>query len=336
MRFASGAALNGWACLAGLCFLPMSAGGQSEERTFVYSLRGEVRPLLFWLGKDDVGGGRISLRTQPVTGQRWREEIEVLFGSEPERIPGRINRWGYGREVLEWVQGPESGAPRLETSVFEGLMRHSPEASMEEARQVPGLDGSAQPFDLTRSTVERRRAGSEFWVFTDAEDFHYARPARLLNRSRELLTGVAPLRRQELLNDPPRYEEPFGFLGALDAFIDRIVARPTAKWQGQAIGYVFNAKPYTLALLSLNQMPSFTGRNGSVHYPETVVARFRCSNTVKRTRTDFTLWIPLRGELKGIPVRILLQPRWWLRLRLDLDNTTGVLTPMPRGGGSER
>jgi hypothetical protein len=334
MRFSSGAALNGWACVAGLFLLPLAADSQNRERTFVYSLRGEVRPLLFWLGKDDVGGGRISLRTRPVSGQRWREEIEVLFGSEPDRIPGRINRWGYGREVLEWVHGPKLGDARLESSVFEGLMRHSPEDSIDEARQVPGHDGAAQLFDLTRSTVERHRAGHDFWVFTDTEHFHYAQPVRLLNRSRELLTGIAPLRRRVLLNDPPRYEEPYGFLGALQAFIGRIVAHPTAKWPGQAIVYVFNAKPFTLTLLSLDQMASLTGRNGSQHYPETVVARFRCYNTVKRTRTDFTLWIPLQGELKGIPARILLQPRWWLRLRLDLVNTSEELRTALREGGS--
>jgi hypothetical protein len=334
MRFPSGAALNGWACVAGLFLVPLAADGENQERSFVYSLRGEVRPLLFWLGKDDVGGGSISLRTQQISAQRWSQEIEVLFGSEPDRIPGRVNRWGYGREVLEWVNGTKAGDPWLESSVFEGLMRHSPEASMSEVRQAPGRDGAAQPFDLTRSSVDRRLAGHEFWVFTDTEDFRYAQPARLLNRSRKLLIGGEPLRRRVLLNDPRCYEEPYGFLGALQAFIHRIITHPTVEWQGQTIVYVFNAKPFTLTLVHLDRMDAFAGRNGSQPYPATAMARFRCENTVKRTRTDFTLWIPLRGELQGIPVRILLQPRWWLRLQLDLVSTAGgLITALREGGG---
>lgn len=47
--------------------------------------------------------------------------------------------------------------------------------------------------------------------------------------------------------------------------------------------------------------------------------RFRCFNTFKKTQTDFELWLPRAGAFKDIPVRILHQPRWWLRLQLDLD-----------------
>jgi hypothetical protein len=48
---------------------------------------------------------------------------------------------------------------------------------------------------------------------------------------------------------------------------------------------------------------------------------------VKRTRTDFSLWVPLSGDLKGLPVRILLQPWWWLRLQLDLDPGASRIMP---------
>ncbi len=34
---------------------------------------------------------------------------------------------------------------------------------------------------------------------------------------------------------------------------------------------------------------------------------------------DFDLWLGVSGGFKGVPLRIQLQPRWWLRLRLDLD-----------------
>ena len=31
----------------------------------------------------------------------------------------------------------------------------------------------------------------------------------------------------------------------------------------------------------------------------------------------------MKGQWKGTPVRILLQPRWWLRLQLDLEPQAG-------------
>ena len=78
----------------------------------MYKLRGEIRLLLPWIGRDDVGGGRITLtHSGTPSGNRWSEQIEVLFGSEPDRIPKRINRWGYARETAEWIR--ETGSLAL-------------------------------------------------------------------------------------------------------------------------------------------------------------------------------------------------------------------------------
>jgi hypothetical protein len=41
-------------------------------------------------------------------------------------------------------------------------------------------------------------------------------------------------------------------------------------------------------------------------------------NLDKGTRTPFAVVIPLSGQDAAVPSRITLQPRWWLRLRLDL------------------
>jgi hypothetical protein len=85
--------------------------------------------------------------------------------------------------------------------------------------------------------------------------------------------------------------------------------------------YVYNARPYTLEVLSVRPAPEskLAPQWRAAGLREVAQVRFRSFNTVKRTRTDFELWIPMAGELKGIPLRILLQPRWWLRLQMDLD-----------------
>jgi hypothetical protein len=46
-------------------------------------------------------------------------------------------------------------------------------------------------------------------------------------------------------------------------------------------------------------------------------AAFVATNLEKGTRTAFTLTYERSGLRAGLPLRIELQPRWWLRLRLE-------------------
>jgi len=103
---------------------PALRAGNPRETTAVYRLRGEVRPFLFWIGRGDVGGGHITVRRTDSLPGRWSQEIEVLFGSDPARVPQHINRWGYGRESANWTQGTGagSGAPRLLATDFQRAM----------------------------------------------------------------------------------------------------------------------------------------------------------------------------------------------------------------------
>jgi len=131
---------------------PALRAGNPRETTAVYRLRGEVRPFLFWIGRGDVGGGHITVRRTDSLPGRWSQEIEVLFGSDPARVPQHIKRWGYGRESANWTQGTGagSGAPRLLATDFQGFMKHSAESSIDEV--VPASRGSSgNLFDVTRS-----------------------------------------------------------------------------------------------------------------------------------------------------------------------------------------
>ncbi len=116
------------------------------EGVYNYRLRGEIRLLLLWLGRDDVGGGSIRITREAPADGRWQSEIEVLFGSDPERVPKGINRWGYGRERAEWIQDPAGAGPRLMATEFQGIMRHSPEGSIDEAVAATKQANSSQQF----------------------------------------------------------------------------------------------------------------------------------------------------------------------------------------------
>ncbi len=316
--------------LAATC--PAKCAVNPDEKVLVYRLRGEVRPFLFWLGRDDVGGGHITIRRTYATPTRWREEVEVLFGSEPERIPGHINRWGHGWESGDWIWDTGAAAPLLLGTEFEGIMRHSTESSIDQVIRESGGAKAAHPYDVTRSAVFSERAYHELRVFTDEEEFHYRRPERLLAKYRECLASKPPLRRRVLLNSRQAYREPYGFLTALSRSLGQITeafARsPEALRRTRpSLIFVFNTKPYTLDVTGVRRVASFSTKYGALRLRDVAVVDFHCFNTVKRTRTDFSLWVPLSGDLKGLPVRILLQPRWWLRLQLDLDPSMSRILP---------
>ncbi len=80
-------------CVAGLLITPLAATSQaagtelpvvSEHR---YRMLAKVRPLLFWISKDDVGGAKVSWRGSEDGGFG----LDLLIGSDPRRAPRQIN-----------------------------------------------------------------------------------------------------------------------------------------------------------------------------------------------------------------------------------------------------
>src|SRR4030081_2760300 len=68
------------------------------DAQFDYTMTARVRLLLFWVGKDDVGGGYIRRGTLP--GESQSEVIQLLMGSDPAKAPRAINRWGAATEIV--------------------------------------------------------------------------------------------------------------------------------------------------------------------------------------------------------------------------------------------
>ncbi len=82
-------------------------------RTFrlaLYTVNAKVRLMpLVWIGRDNIGGARIT-RRHDASGRRT---FELLVGSDPDRAPRRINRWGFIRESLNEDGGETLGAELL-------------------------------------------------------------------------------------------------------------------------------------------------------------------------------------------------------------------------------
>ncbi len=72
-----------------------------------YRIAAKIRPLvLFWIGKDNVGGARIRWRQ----GEDGLRGYDALIGSDPARAPRKINRWGFILEEAGRTAPPSSGS----------------------------------------------------------------------------------------------------------------------------------------------------------------------------------------------------------------------------------
>ena len=311
---------------------PDSSSNDLEELSvYRYRMKGKVRLLLFWVGRDDVGGGQISLgRTKQENGNT-SHYVEVFFGSNPERVPGGINRWGYGQETAQWATEGIDDDPTLQETLFEGFMKHSMEKGFSEAlANEAEAKGAAQYwYEGVRSLVRRDQAVTELRKFSTNQDFDYRHSQSIrCHYEKRLLSG--PDKNRKLTNTDT-YRRPYGFLTAVNAVI-RTAVREYAEsrrlsQQQEPLGYVYNARPYELAIRSRKlvkrlEVPAGKGKLPKI-YPLVAKIDFRLRKMSVRGHHDFTLWFPLEGDLQGIPVRILDRPRWWLGIELNLEAVKG-------------
>jgi hypothetical protein len=331
----------GTALALGLAY-PLSAQGEMNPaptdspvnvwQVYKYRMAGKVRLLLFWVGKDNVGGGTIAFGRQGSDDRRGRTDaVEVLFGSNPSRVPGKINRWGYGREWAEWRDTGDGQPPSLISTTFEGFMRHSSEESLSEVRSNASKDKEKNVFwfDGIRSSVSDSGASATIHFFSQQQEFDYTNPAGVECAYRQRLRGGPPDRQRSLPKERAKYGRPYGFLTGLRALMDQVSERYAQKEAGRpsfrpSLQYGYNAKGYRLAVRDLSleksfQLGSGDSKHGGLRFTDIIKADFEVTNLKTRETHGFSIWYPVSGPLKGVPLKIVDKPRWWLRIELTLD-----------------
>jgi len=319
-----------------------------QWRVFRYTMAGRVRVLLFWVGRDGVGGGTIALFQDKAAGGQITDSVEVLFGSNPSRVPGKINRWGYGRESALWKNGVsvnEGGV--LLASTFEGFMRHSSEESLGEVRSSASKDQAEETFwyDAIMSRVTPEQASSTVHIFAEKKDFNYTQPAAVECGYRRRLKAGPPDRSHLLKKTQFSYPAPYGFLTAVKALVGDISSRlnrKTPKWSAYrpSVTYLYSAKAYKLNLTDLELHREYVAPGWKLK--DVIEAEFEITNLKTKEEHSFVLWFPASGPLQNIPVKIVDKPRWWLRVELTLDPASaqgGTLQKsgvMPECDGAER
>jgi hypothetical protein len=287
------------------------------EAEYDFDLTVDIRLLLFWTSKDDVGGGYIKLGH--AASDNSLEMIRLLFGSDPAKARG-INRWGAGTEVAR--RGPQGA---VESSAFFGFMKSS-QGESAGAMQQELTSEKAQGQHRFEAVISRVDSGSAFSTtvpFYSDHDFDYrdleAAEHAVLDEIQE-----DPARKVHTLDGAAdACDRSNGFLSTVQDLAQEAGAR-TRTPVSQC--YIYNSKQYTLTIDSsrtvaektIQTTPAGTKQKVVRTYHDLEEARFLVLNHATGKKTYFSLLLGTTGSLRGAPVQIDYQPNWWFRIILNL------------------
>lgn len=289
------------------------------DSDYRYVMTCKVRLLLFWAGRDDVGGGYV--RIGKALGDDRQQMIQILFGSDPVKAPLSINRWGAGTEVLRIA---DSGQPVA--SAFFGFMKSSKGQSvvaMQRELSKEKANGD-HLFEGIISRVDEGRAISTTVPYSSDRDFDLHQYAEAEKATLQQLADN-PSRHIRRLDGAARQACPRAgeFLSTILQLTDDAVAgRPTPS----SLCYIFNARHYKATLLSVHPVAERTvhvnlrGNGGTLQqsYHHLKEAHFEVAGEETETKSSFDILLGTEGTLRGAPIQITYEPNWWFQVILNL------------------
>ncbi len=317
-RYLIGTVLLAWFCAAGgaarpLASPPAAAADSAPAIVRYYTMNARVRPFLLWITRADIGGARISW--SPSAGADAR--MELLVGSDPDRAPWSLNRWGF---LAEQRQG--------DTTRLTGVMTETDERWIDGARS-PWKDGrlAGRSFRAMQSTIVGDRATISSSRLAVEADLTYRQYETLLERL------PAPDSSLKQISVAPGVEP--GFLIALRKLVhdsvDAWQRRQSAPRAGLRCDCVYMGNAYQLTLRSATLVPRplVNGRS----YGPAVDAGFEVRNRATGAVSQFEMLFGVAGAEAETPLRIVYRPRWWIELELLLEETSAskmALSMAPR------
>ena len=293
---------------------------------FDYVMTARVRLLVFWAGKDDVGGGYI--RRGYSTDDPRQESIQVLFGSDPAKAPKAINRWGAGTEVLWHKDAVDaaggSGVDDVVSSAFFGFMKSSKGKSAAEMQEElkHEKDKGEHQFTGILSRVDSGRAVSVVVPLSSQTDFNlhqYGEAEPLIFEKLSKLED-RPVRELSDLQGCARASE---FLATVAQLMDSALK---GNAQQQSLCYIYNAEVNTLTLQKVNSLAKLAVQVKSSKgelavdktYTDLIEAEFVSTSKKTGKKSEFTIAMGTKGEQRGVPLQIRYQPNWWFQVVLNL------------------
>lgn len=280
----------------------LSDGSIPVVREHRYRMSAKIRPLLlFWIGRDNVGGARVRWRQGP-DGERG---YDLLIGSDPKRAPREINRWGF---ILEESRGAE-------TSVL-GVIRKGDDDSLEAAKADVAKDGQAgYAWKMIQGRSDAQQSVATVTSTRVSSNYSY----------RDLDTLLDTLVR---FPGPPKVKKvaipPGGRAGFLTALADLVhdtveAVRRDARAPGRkAVSYAYYGYQYDLTRTSSAIRMKAT--YGARTYPRLVQADFEVRERGDSWSESFSLVLGIDGDMAEVPVFVSYQPKWWLKADMVLDD----------------
>jgi hypothetical protein len=283
-----------------------------------YKMAGRIRPLLFWIGRDDVGIGEIVWR-----GAEGAVAYELLIGTDAAKAPRGINRWGY---ILE--DSRPTGTRVL------GLMTTSEEATLSDVRKQVDEGQRRGRFKAIDARIASGAGRSATETIETERDLTVHDKAVLVLQVEERLKRAVP--RDTVV---PSGVRP-GFLMAVAELVsDTVAARregPAAlrRLKGHKTSYVWGRNLFDLTLKGVESMPPSAAVPAPNPWP--VHAEFEIRSRTTGARYTFELEYGTDGPLTGVPTLIRHQPRWWLQAVLTLDDKATPATGVAMNAMSAR
>jgi hypothetical protein len=268
---------------------PTTPADHSGLERYHYSLNARVRPLVvFWISRANVGDA-FATRSRGPQGASY----SLLIGSDPERAPLHINRWGY---IEEEIRGAEA---RLV-----GLMTESDEDSPEQAEASVRRQGAGRhAFKFIEGTANQGESQSRVASIAAPEDYTLRQLRTVLDLGRDSRDWKA-----RTVRLPPEARP--GFLTALAESMHAASAGP--------ITYVYYGRLYELRRTHSEAVSNI--RIGSTSYGSAIAADYLVTSLYDGERTRFSMTYGTRAPFAEVPLRVMYQPRWWLEVELTIHD----------------
>jgi hypothetical protein len=284
---------------------PSPSSGTGDERHH-YSVSARIRPLLvFWISRADIGDAVFTERKGP-----GEAAYSLLIGSDPDRAPRGINRWGY---LDEEIRGGEA--------TLIGLMTESEEDSIKQAEaNVDKPIAGDRAFRIIRATIAGDQATSIVTSVSAPAAYSFRQVDAVLQLARR--DASKDLEGRARVTRLPSGTRP-GFLVA----IAELMHQHVDAWHlfgrvqpGGVVNYVYHGRIYELR--ATRTQPLARVQVGGATYVHVIRSEFEARSTYDGEVDLFSITYGTEGPLAEIPLAASYQPRWWMDIELTLDDST--------------
>jgi len=248
---------------------------------------------VIWSKHDDIGSARMTWRSDPNSSA-----MALMVGSDPQRAPRSLNKWGYLREEVR----PD----RAEVFTVRSLGGSESSATAYTASEGPLFGASCSSIGDTEVT------GAKTTV--SAEGVTYRMFDRLLDR-----IALAPRWQGKHTTRPEGADA--GFLTALQHVI-RAGRNDSTSAKAGPITYIYNSTIYDLTMQGSRLLGPTTV--GSRTFDQLIRTDVSVRNRTTEETTKFAVTYSPDRAGAPLPIQIFCQPNFWLSVELRLDDTADV------------